>query len=221
MTGGPLGRLFEHDPASRRYPAAMSAAPLKKVMWPRSGPAFDQGDIGSCTGNAIAGVLNTAPYHRPRARRLTEDKAVEIYALATVLDGFDGTYPPDDTGSSGLAACKAAKQLGLISEYRHAFGLDHALAALQLGPVITGIDWFNGFDSPGKRGLIQIAGTVRGGHEIEIFGHDPLNDLVWFWQSWGPRWGWYGRGCMTTGTWRELLARDGDVTVPTPKARPG
>lgn len=211
----PLGRLLEHDPASKRYPAAMSAAPLQKVMWPRSGPPFDQRGR-SCTGNAIAGVLNTAPYHRPRTRRLTEDKAMEIYGLATVLDEFPGQFPPDDTGSSGLAACKAAKQLGLISAYRHAFGIEHALAALQLGPVITGVDWFNGFDQPGKRGLVEISGIVRGGHEFEVYGYDPLHDLVWCWQSWGPKWGYHGRFCMTTNTWRELLARDGDVTVPTP-----
>ena len=63
---------------------------------------------------------------------------------------------------------KAAKQLGLISSYRHAFGVEHALEALVLRPVITGIRWYTSFDTPDSNGLVEIASgaTVRGGHEI-------------------------------------------------------
>lgn len=221
LPGGRLGRLIQHDPRSRDYPAARQSGPLSKVMWVRSGGPFDQGDLGSCTGNAIAGCLNTDPLHRKYQRRFQEPDAVVLYALATKLDPFPGAYPPDDTGSSGLAVCKAAKQLGYIDAYRHAFGIEHALEALQLGPVITGIDWFSSFDRPSATGLVRIDGDVRGGHEVEVYGYDPAKDLVWCWNSWGRGWGIHGRFCMTSRTWAELLSNRGDVTVPTPKARPG
>jgi hypothetical protein len=183
----------------------------------RSGRPFDQGNVGSCTGNAIAGCLNTAPHHLKYQRRFTEAHALAIYSLATTLDGFPGTYPPDDTGSSGLAACKAAVQFGYISEYHHAFGIEQALRALQLGPVITGVDWYTGFDTPDSHGQIRISGDVRGGHEFEVFGYDPETDLCWCWQSWGIDYGVRGKFCMTSRTWGDLLSNQGDVTVPVPK----
>ena len=34
-----------------------------------------------------------------------EQFAVALYSDATKVDAYPGTYPPDDTGSSGLAIC--------------------------------------------------------------------------------------------------------------------
>jgi hypothetical protein len=212
-----LGRLVEHDPRSRDFPALVDeAAPLRKVLWRRYGKPFDQGDLGSCTGNAIAGAINTEPLHAAGKRLLVEADAVEIYSHATDLDNAPGSYPPDDTGSSGLAACKAAKALGYISGYRHAFSLTAALQALMSGPVITGVSWFEGFDTPNKKGLVEISGSVRGGHEFEVLGYDPATDLVTAENSWGSSWGLAGRFHFTAKTWAELLAQQGDVTVPIP-----
>ena len=62
--------------------------------------------------------------------------------------------------------CKAGKDLGLISSYKHAFGIQHALQALVLRPVITGIKWYTSFDTPDPNtGLVELASgaTVRGG----------------------------------------------------------
>ena len=113
--------------------------------------------------------------------------------------------------------CKAAKQLGLISSYKHAFGIDHALAALVLRPVITGINWYTSFDTPDPAtGLVEIASgaTVRGGHEVVADGIDADKQLVWLWNSWGTGWGVGGRFCMSFETWDQLLKERGDVTVP-------
>lgn len=211
---GPLGRLVEHDPASRNFEAPRKAGPLQKVAWTRSGSAFDQGQLGSCTGNAMAGVLNTAPFHVKYTRLKTEADAVTLYKRATVIDGFPGAYPPDDTGSSGLAVCKAAQEFGWLKGYTWAFGIQHALEALQLGPVITGFDWYEGFDRPNSSGQVRIAGQIRGGHEVEAYSYHPDTDLVWFWNSWSRAWGWRGRFNMTSKTWGDLLDAQGDVTVP-------
>lgn len=216
---GPLGRHVEHDERSRDYPfEAVSAVPLKKVLWTRTGGPFDQGQLGSCTGNAIAGVLNTKPFHKT-GKTLTETDAVSIYSAATVVDGVPGTYPPDDTGSSGLAVCKVAQSRGLISGYRHAFSLEQALQALMVGPVITGVSWYESFDTPDSKGLVTIGGSVRGGHEFEVRGYNPKTDLVCAENSWGKGWGVGALGGIfyfTSKTWAALLADQGDVTVPVP-----
>ena len=54
---GRLGRHVEHDPRSRAFSAGTAA--FKTIRHLRHGKAFDQGDLGSCTGNAMAGVLIT------------------------------------------------------------------------------------------------------------------------------------------------------------------
>ncbi len=142
MTPYPLGRRVEHDPRSRNYAFTQAVAVLKTVSHRSYGLPLDQGNLGSCTGNAAAGALDTVPLHKTGERILREKDAVTLYEAATRLDPWPGSYPPDDTGSSGLAVAKACKNAGYITGYRHAFGLDQALAALQVGPVITGIPWY-------------------------------------------------------------------------------
>src|SRR5581483_9492938 len=104
MPSYPLGRRVEHDPRSRLFPfTAEAPAKLRTVAHRSYGLPLDQGQLGSCTGNAAAGALNTVPLHRTGGRVLTETQARDLYALATRLDGFEGEWPPTDTGSSGLA----------------------------------------------------------------------------------------------------------------------
>lgn len=214
VVGKPLGRHIEHDPRSRAYAVIVDhAAPLRTVHHRRYGSPFDQGNLGSCTGNACAGALNTKPLHAIGGPTLTEIEAVALYELATQLDGFPGAYPPEDTGSSGLAVAKAAVQKGLITSYRHAFGINDALQVLQAGPVITGINWYEGFDQPDPSGLVTISGQVRGGHEIEVLGYDALSKEIILENSWGLGWGVNGRFRMSVDTWARLLGEGGDVTV--------
>jgi hypothetical protein len=96
---GRLGRHVEHDPRSRAFSAGTAA--IKSVRHTRHGKAFDQGELGSCTGNAMAGVLMTEPLWT-RGRNLTEADAVALYKAATKLDNIAGSYPPKDTGSPGI-----------------------------------------------------------------------------------------------------------------------
>lgn len=224
VEGKPLGRHIEHDEASRGFAWEAKAKPsaLKTVFHTRRGGPFNQGKIGSCTGNATAGAINTSPIHEVGMRTLAEKDAVIIYSLATQLDGIGGVYPPDDTGSSGLSAAKAAKQLGYIGDYKHAFSVLAALDALQVGPTIAGIGWYEGFDTPDANGLVSIAGQVRGGHEIEQVGFIVMGNLedslVVCENSWGEEWGATidgvpGRFSMTVKTYTSLLGDQGDVTI--------
>lgn len=220
VEGKRLGRHVEHDPRSRNFAYEKTTPSFKTVMHRRYGSLFDQGQIGSCTGNAMAGAVNTSPVHKRGTRTLGESNAVDLYELATVLDGIPGQYPPDDTGSSGLAVAKAAQQKGYISAYQHAFDITAALSALQESPIIVGVNWYEGLDNPASDGLVAIAGSVRGGHEFLIRGFhlrdNLLDSYVMADNSWGTSWGDKGHFHFTVSTLEQLLAEQGDATILVP-----
>jgi hypothetical protein len=219
----PLGRFVRHDPRSWNYPSPR-AHKIVSVLHKRHGRPFQQGTkLGSCTGNAVAGMLMTEPFFR-KDRRLTERDAVHIYSRATHLDPIKGIYPPTDTGSSGLAAMKAAHELGYIQSYGHAFGLEHALKTLVLTPVVTGSWWYDGFDHPDMFGRVKKKGPIVGGHEFLVVGIDVEEKMVRACNSWGPDWGDGGYFTFSWAAWELLLDQDGDVTTATagrPKPKHG
>jgi len=218
IKGKRLGRHVEHDERSWGYRfGIIDPASLKTVHHRHYGGVLNQGQLGSCTGNAAAQCVNTVPLHTAGEVCLKEAQAVEIYELGTRLDSVPGEYPPDDTGSSGLAVAKACVKLGHITSYKHAMGIEEALTALQKQPVITGVVWYEGFDTPDDTGLVKIAGQIRGGHEFVVVGyehHETINDsIVDCINSWGSAWGVNGRFRFTVRTWKKLLAMSGDVTI--------
>jgi hypothetical protein len=208
-----LGRHAEHDPRSKQHQAAM-AARLHDVMWEYHGQVLDQGDIGSCTGNSAVEVLMSGPYYTAKPENFTEKDALAVYELATTIDSIPGHYPPDDTGSSGLAVMKACKEKGYIRGYKHAFGIDHAMAALMLGPVITGVPWYEAMFHPLPDGTVRIGGAVAGGHEFTVLGYEMANDRVRCLNHWTAGWGDKGYFWMSKTTWARLLSEQGDVAIP-------
>jgi hypothetical protein len=223
-----LGRLVEHDERSRRYAFDATNVTLVSIQHQRHIPVLNQGDLGSCTGNAMTGLLGTEPFFATLPAGTLSDSdasgdekvAIELYSEATSLDGYAGTYPPTDTGSSGIGVAKAAKAKGWISGYQHTFDLNAALAALTTTPVIIGISWYEGFDTPKSDGELAIAGSVRGGHEIVLDQIDVEHKRVWLTNSWGTSFGIQGRAYFTWDTFSTLLSRQGDVTVPVPLTAP-
>lgn len=211
LTGKRLGRHVFHDPRSWGYPAPMAPA-ITSVRHERLVPIFNQGDLGSCTGNAAVGCVSTQPFNHHG----NEKEAVAVYSEATHFDRIRGVYPPDDTGSSGLAVMKALKKRNLIGSYAHAFGLKHTLQALVLRPGITGIAWREGCDRPDSHGVVRYTGGVRGGHEIELVGIDAGEKLVWFANSWGDSWGLKGYFAMSFDDYDAALADHGDATFAVP-----
>lgn len=208
-----LGRHVVHDPLSRNYAVAELAGVWRSTLWRRLVGIFDQGDVSDCTAESICGAVSTAPFRRHIRSQRTCRK---IYHYETLIDGLGTAYPPNDRGSSGLAACKVAVQRGWISSYQHAFGFNAAIQALQAGPVITGVNWYDSFDQPAGNGMCELTpnAQVRGGHELCVVGVDVDARTVRFANSWGTGWGDQGYGMWTWDTWTRLLAEQGDVTVP-------
>jgi hypothetical protein len=188
-------------------------------------PILDQGSLGSCTGNAGVGATGSTPFYETLQHLntdWTEATAVKLYSDATIVDGFDGVYPPEDTGSSGLAIAKVLKSRGWISGYQHTFTFTDMQAALQNGPVLIGINWYNNFFDPDSDGVISIAQTdeVAGGHEVVVDEIDMEKQRFGFTNSWGTGWGVGGRAYIPFALMQRLLKEDGDVTVLVPLSQP-
>jgi hypothetical protein len=221
-----LGRHVEHDEQSRRFAYRVAAVKPKTVLWEHHTAVLDQGQLGSCTGNALAQWLNTDfgrnvgdtlayfPALSDLRTPLLEADAIRLYSLATRLDRFPGQYPPDDTGSSGLAVCKAGVRFRFLRAYHHVFSFPGLLMALQQSPVITGTTWTEHMCSPDSQGMIWPIGDELGGHEYLLLGCDMEHEYITLLNSWGPNWGDNGRAKMDFESFRALLADDGDVTVP-------
>lgn len=224
-----LGRHIEFWAASEQYAieaehsiqswveehlTRRSTSKAKTVIWQRRAPIFDQGDLGSCTGNAAAGARGTDSKGRQGDASMNEDVAVDLYSLFTRLDPFPGQYKPDDTGSSGTAACKGMKQRGWISSYRWAFSLAGMLTALKEGPVLLGVAWTTEMDEPDANGRVTYGGTVRGGHEFLCRGFDASENLFVFDNSWSTSFGDNGSFYMTPADVKKMLANNGDVKLP-------
>lgn len=223
-----LGRHIFHDERSKDYPAE-GAHQIVDVQHAAFGLPLNQGSVGKCTAEALSGAANSQPnftgllalphlagFSYPH----TDSDTDALYVRETADEGSPWS-PSDpgvnDIGGSGLAVCRAARELGWIARWANAFSLDAALRALVLRPVITGINWYDSFDSPDSNGLISISpqAQVRGGHEIVADQIVVSGQLVGLWQSWG-QWGLNGSGrfFMSWTTWDRLLSEGGDVTVP-------
>lgn len=232
------GRHIEHDARSLAYAyPVLPKSAIRSVAWTRRVPVLNQGQLGSCTGNAGTGLLGTDSAGRTAPTKvaitpaaaaashgrfdagvhaLDETFAVQLYSLATLLDTVPGHYPPQDTGSSGLGVAKALKRLSLATGYRHAFHERAVASALQAGPVIIGIPWLESMFEAAPDGRLYVLpnSSVAGGHEVELTAYDASSGTYEVTNSWGTAWGNGGRAYLTSADLGWLLARHGDVTVP-------
>jgi C1A family cysteine protease len=158
----------------------------------------------------------TEPFFKT-SRRLSETDAITMYSQATKLDPMDGqSYPPTDTGSTGLDVMKAAKNDGYISAYHHALDFPSVcLYVANVGPAICGINWYDSFDSPDSNGVVKITPNayVRGGHEPQIQGIDASSRYIRLINSWGPNWGDHGCFQLSFADFERLMNEQGDVTL--------
>lgn len=225
-----LGRHVLHDSRSLNFQVEpVDASVLRSIRHTSRIPVLNQGNIGSCTGNAATAVLGTDPFWQTDVvgqvlsatdADLDERYAVSVYGEATTLDPYPGAYPPTDTGSDGLSVAKVLLKRGKIAGYQHATSLAAALTALNKQAVITGTVWKGDMFKPDSEGRIKCTGSVEGGHEYKLDELDVERRRIWIQNSWGTSWGLGGRAWMTWDDFGGLLAQRGDVTVFTPVTQP-
>ncbi|MFF3516128.1 hypothetical protein [Streptomyces sp. NPDC002573] len=195
--------------------------------------AEDVDALGSCTGNGgTAAVSLLLDDTEAKAVGLdladakgAEEWAIGLYADATGVDDTDGRFPPNDTGSSGLAIAKVLKRRGLVGHYRHATTATAVASLLQSGGVLYGTPWFKAWFEPDRYGFVDgsnwSSSPVVGGHEICLVALErvvqdhagriePEATVVRFRNSWSRSWGDDGDGLMTLATY-QLLRRYADA----------
>ena len=218
-----LKRNVYHDSRSRNFAFDTRGRSLASVTHPRHISILNQGNVGSCTGNAGVGALATDPLFNtlPKVSKypLNQIGALALYSDAEIIDG-SGQYPPNDFGSTGLSIAKALQSASIISGYQHTFTLNDALLALTQYPILVGINWYNGMTFPDRDGRVKITGSLAGGHEIVARQIDVPNSRVWFDNSWGTSWGLSGRFYLTFTDLGTLLSQQGDVIVLLPNTVP-
>jgi len=229
-----LGRHQVLDARSLAYRRRHRGEALRPVHWQPAIPVLNQQDLiaqgirtsaevpgapdvdalGSCTANAAAAALSVllAPAALKRAGLPADDAAgaerwaIRLYSEATKVDEFlPYQWPPADSGSSGLGVARALKARGLVRSYTHALDADAIAAALQDGPLLLGLPWFNAWFTPGPNGFVDAVPYWRtsglaGGHEVCAIGLEdvaqyadgrviPERTVIRVRNSWGPDWG--------------------------------
>lgn len=207
------GRNLVHDPRSKAYRADVAAVKPRNIVHRHYGDALNQGDLlaqgiilpgkpknlGSCTGNSGRQVQNSEPLHRPGERLYREEDAIDLYGGATRRDPWAGEWPPEDTGSSGLAVGAELVARGEIDRYEWGFGIDDALKLATVDTISIGSEWTEGMFDPDEGGFIAPTGATVGGHQWTVRGISWREEWVLILNSWGLGWGgWVRRQTATS-----------------------
>jgi hypothetical protein len=198
---------------------------------PGAAPAAE---LGSCTGNsstyALSALLPPERLHEigldTTSTVAGERWAILWYSGASREDEWtDGQYPPDDTGSSGLGVSKYGLSQGWFDSFRTATSALAVLSALQSGPVVLGVPWYEAWFEPDRHGFIDSGdwqgSNLAGGHEVcgaalekVTLNRNGTLDLdrtvLALPNSWGRSWGDDGWFRMRLRTY-ELLRQQIDV----------
>lgn len=155
---------------------------------------LDQGSEGACVGFGWSHELATRP---APVKGVTNDYGRGIYFRAQRVDEWEGEQY---SGTSVNAGAKIARDLGYITEWRWCLNLDDVVKALgYFGPVVIGVDWYDGMWNVDAEGFIRPTGHIQGGHCVcltqvrvvrKLDGQvDLLRSYVTGINSWGRGWG--------------------------------
>jgi len=183
---------------------------------PVDSPILDQGELGSCTGNGIAGCINFIQkgffasrlfiYYNERAIEGTTNKD----SGANIRDGINSVVKqgacsedivPYDISQFTVKPSQEAYDNALkdvVTEYLALEGVEDIKNCLAQGfPVVCGITVFESFESAqvATTGIVPIPEPSEqelGGHCVKIVGYDDSNQRFIVANSWGTGWGEFG-----------------------------
>ena len=199
------------------------AAPLETVtklpasinLQSKCPPVYDQGQLGSCTANAIAAAVEYG--HKPRFmpsrlfiyynERVIEG-TVDSDSGAQLRDGIksvatkgvcpetDCPYRIADFKDKPSAKAYAAAAKTKATQYlRIARDLDQMKGCLASGfPFVFGFTVYEYFESPqvAKTGIVRLpttGDTAISGHAVMAIGYDDKTETFRVRNSWGSKWG--------------------------------
>jgi len=177
----------------------------------------DQGNVGSCTGFGIGGIVTDLAkqkgvytqwfspewiYNGARyiEGTLTEDAGAEpgdcldwLKKMGCLLESY-WVYNPNalDTRTPPSSDDAPALKYPLLTYTRVTGGSAGICSAIAAGNLVTiGTPWFNDWmDAPnGVLSTVTAKSTVDGGHETFLFGYDQTAKVFFGQNSWGSGWG--------------------------------
>lgn len=208
-------------PDHRDYLYAASAGsvlPQAVDLRSKCSPVEDQGQIGSCTANALAGAMEFL--HRNYENDAADFSRLFIYYNERAMEGTvaqdagamirDGVKSLANLGvcrepewpyviakfkSKPPKKCYADAMATKIATYTRLTKLDDMLHCLADGfPFVFGFTVYDGFESAqvAKTGMLNMPAKgekVLGGHAVMAVGYDQATKRLIVRNSWGARWG--------------------------------
>lgn len=224
-----MDRKIHFDERSRAFGIAeeISSQPRVKKVWGYPRFRNNQGAEGHCVGFGWANELNGQPI----GFNFNNADAHQIFYGAQKIDRERHNLHFED-GATVIAGAKEVQRLGFIEGYRWAFGVEQVIDALVgHGPVVLGINWYDGMYETRPSGMVEVSGRLVGGHAITLFGYHPkmrIRGEGWFkrhevvpWvNSWGSEYGNNGIGYLKIEDLDRLLKEQGEACVPVNRLRP-
>lgn len=206
-----------HDPKSRMFGIKSTSSSRTTRYWQTIG-TLDQGSEGACVGHGVTGALMTPPTRLGLPH--PQQTAFGMYFGSRRIDEWEGE---DYDGTSVNAGMKLARELGLITSWRWAFGVEELrTAVLEEGSVVIGIYWYESMYKTEASGLVKAEGEIVGGHCLLVNGYSSNRSVggvkgpFFRWKnSWGNEYGVQkGHGYVPYDTMNKLLQMDGECAVP-------
>lgn len=208
--------------------------PAKVDLRPLCSKVEDQGDLNSCTGNALAGALEFLEkkdklrcvnlsrlfiYYNERAM----EHSVNADDGAYIRDGIktlvkegvchESKWPYDESKWKAKpdASCYEQALQHQVLKYARLHTVNEMRTCLADGfPFVFGFSVYESFDSPEvkKTGVLPMPGPKEhqsGGHAVLAVGYDDEQKRFLVRNSWGPKWGMKGYFTMP---YEYLASRD-------------
>ena len=210
-----FGRLEIEDERDSEYPmSAVVPAFSDRTYryWNDQQWWGDQGRNPWCVAYAWLHWAEDGPVtHRKVPPPLAAPKYV--YDRSQQIDQWPGE---NYNGTSVRAGAKSLQELGIILGYRWAQDVDVvARAILETGPVVIGSRWYSGMSSPDINYVMNLTGSVLGGHAYVLNGVNKSKELFRMKNSWGRGWGDNGRAWISFESVNILLKNGGEACLAT------
>jgi C1A family cysteine protease len=182
-------------------------------------PVYDQGDLGSCTGNSIAGAYEFEKmkqgktffppsrlfiYYNERAMEGTINHdaggvlrdGIKSVVSKGVCSETDWPYVIAKFQTKPLKSCYKDALKNEVKQYLSVTPtLNNIKSSLTLGyPVVFGFTVYSSFmdDSVAKTGIVPMpksSDSIEGGHAVLMVGYDDSKNWFIIRNSWGDEWG--------------------------------
>lgn len=207
------------DPRDKIYKPTAIILPKTVDLRPYCSPIEDQGQLGSCTGNAIAGLIECLDR---KAGKVIDVSRLFIYYEERALEGTitqdsgayirDGIKVVNKKGAplesiwpynvnrfavrpnAAAYADGLKRTAGTYEKVQNFAGVKNALA--RGFPVVIGFDVYDSFYNIGSNGIMTYPNVnteqLLGGHAVALVGYDDNKNAFIARNSWGRSWGLQG-----------------------------